>query len=101
MCHFAVVEDEKHSLSSMFASNVPISQDPDSGLLRKTVHHEVATATWWVPPKGVPQDTHFRHLEGEIHLHPDLQPSCSSQVFHVEVSCFVIRSYSFFYFYFY
>ncbi len=56
----------------------------------KTMTHEVATATWWSPPKDVPQQASIRHLEGEIHLSPDLQPSCCCKIFLIEVSCIII-----------
>ena len=51
-----------------------------------TIEHEISVATWWVPPKDVLQETYVRHLEGEIHLQSDLQPSSSCPLFLVEVS---------------
>ena len=50
-----------------------------------TIEHEIGAAVWWVPPKDVLQDTYVRHLEGEIHLESDLQPSSSCPLFLVEV----------------
>jgi len=50
----------------------------------KTVVHEMTHAVWWVPSKDVSQGTYVRHLEGEIHLAPDLQPSCACSIFSVE-----------------
>jgi hypothetical protein len=35
--------------------------------------------------KDVVQGPNVRHLEGEIHLSPDLQPSCDFQLFQIEV----------------
>jgi len=54
------------------------------------VTHEVGRANWWAPPKNIIQGPNVRHLEGEIHLSPDLQPSCDFQSFRIEVSalCF-------------
>ena len=52
----------------------------------KSINNEMGVAKWWVPPtKGVLQDTYVRHLEGEIHLESDLQPSSSCPLFLVEV----------------
>jgi len=50
-----------------------------------TIEHELGVAVWWVPPKDVLQATYVRHLEGEIHLESDLQPSSSCPLFLVEV----------------
>ena len=50
------------------------------------VTHEVCNGVWWVPPKDVAQESYTRHLEGEIHLASDLQPSCSCSIFSIEVS---------------
>ena len=58
----------------------------DQSSTLKSVFHEVAMAVWWVPPKDVPQQTHVRFLEGEIHLDWGLQPSCTCHIFSVEVS---------------
>jgi len=53
----------------------------------KTVLHEVDTAVWWVPAANeVPQGPYARHLDGEIHISEDLQPSCDCKIFHIEVS---------------
>jgi len=49
-----------------------------------TIEHEIGVAVWWVPPKDVLQATYVRHLEGEIHLESDLQPSSSCPLFLVE-----------------
>jgi len=49
------------------------------------VTHEVGRANWWTPPKNIVQGPNVRHLEGEIHLNPDLQPSCDFQSFRIEV----------------
>jgi len=51
----------------------------------KTTLHEVATAVWCLPPKDIPQESNIRHLEGEIHLSVDLEPSCACEFFNVEV----------------
>ena len=50
-----------------------------------TIDHEISVARWWIPP-DVLQETYTRHLEGEIHLQSDLQPSSSCPLFLVEVS---------------
>ena len=50
-----------------------------------TIEHEISVAVWWVPPKDILQETYVRHLEGEIHLQSDLQPSSSCPLFLVEV----------------
>ena len=48
--------------------------------------HELGTARWRVPPNDdVPQESHVRHLEGELHLRMDLQPSCICQIFYIEI----------------
>jgi hypothetical protein len=59
----------------------------------KLVTHEVGRANWWIPSKDVVRGPNVRHLEGEIHLSPDLQPSCDFPLFHIEVltSCFFIH----------
>jgi len=56
----------------------------------KLVTHEVGRANWWTPSKDVVQGPNVKHLEGEIHLSPDLQPSCDFQSFRIEAStlCF-------------
>jgi hypothetical protein len=54
------------------------------------VTHEVGRAKWWSPSKNVIQGPNAKHLEGEIHLSPDLQPSCDFQSFRIEVSSFCI-----------
>jgi len=55
------------------------------------VGHELGTARWRVPPdENVPQESHVRHLEGELHLKEDPQPSCACQIFYIEVSGFDI-----------
>jgi hypothetical protein len=51
----------------------------------KLVTHEVGRAKWWIPSKDAVQGPNVRHLEGEIHLSPDLQPSCDFQFFQIEV----------------
>jgi len=56
----------------------------------KLVTHEVERATWWIPPKNAVQSSNARHLEGEIHLSPDLQPSCDFQSFRIEVLSFFL-----------
>jgi len=51
------------------------------------VGHELGTARWRVSLNDdVPQESHVRHLEGELHLRMDLQPSCTCQIFFIEVS---------------
>jgi len=52
----------------------------------KLVTHEIGRANWWAPSKNVIQSPNAKHLEGEIHLSPDLQPSCDFQSFRIEVS---------------
>src|SRR5260221_12834838 len=61
----------------------------------KLVTHEVGRASWWTPSKDVVQGPNARHLEGEIHLSPDLQPSCDFQSFRIEVSTFCITKLDF------
>ena len=56
----------------------------------KLVTHEVGRATWWTPPKNVVQGPNAIHLEGEIHLSPDLHPSCDFQSFRIEVCTFCL-----------
>lgn len=51
----------------------------------KVLKHDVATAVWWLPSKEIEQQAHIRHLEGEIHLSSDLQPSCGCAIFSIEV----------------
>ncbi len=58
----------------------------------KLVTDEVGRANWWTPPKNVVQVPNARHLEGEIHLSPDLQPSCDFQSFRIEVLPFFFES---------
>jgi hypothetical protein len=59
----------------------------------KLVAHEVGSTKWWSPSKEVVQGPNVKYLEGEIHLSPDLQPSCDFQLFQVEVLlfCFLIE----------
>ena len=52
------------------------------------VTHEVGRANWWIPSKEVAQSPNVRHFEGEIHLSPELQPSCDFQHFRIEVPNF-------------
>jgi len=51
----------------------------------KSIEHEVGIAKWWAPPKGELHETYVRHVEGEIHLDSELQPSSSCPLFLVEV----------------
>ncbi|TFK28967.1 hypothetical protein FA15DRAFT_611102 [Coprinopsis marcescibilis] len=44
----------------------------------------IGKAVWWVPPNDVPQGPNLRHLEGEIHLPSDLQPSCGFAPFSIQ-----------------
>ena len=55
-----------------------------------TIEHEISVAVWWVPPKDALQETYVRHLEGEIHLQSDLQPSSSYPLFLVEVGATIL-----------
>ena len=55
------------------------------GDLRSDIH-EVGVGTWWIPPKNVLQEPNLRRMQGEIHLDADLQPSCASKFFSIEVS---------------
>lgn len=64
---------------------VPGEPSIDKKLDMKIVNNEMATATWWIPPKDVPQQANLRHLQGEIHLGADLQSSCASKIFDLEV----------------
>ena len=54
----------------------------------KLITDEVGRANWWTPPKNIVQGPNAKHLEGEIHLSPDLQPSCDFQSFRIEVRTF-------------
>lgn len=47
---------------------------------------EVERAVWWINPEAEDLDAQVRHLEGEIHLEKELQPSCSFSLFKVSVS---------------
>ncbi|KIM35167.1 hypothetical protein M413DRAFT_449876 [Hebeloma cylindrosporum] len=71
--------------SSPYTWIVPPAGDSSgkSGSLN-SIKHGVGVAKWWVPPKGVLQDTFVRHLEGEIHLESDLHPSSSCPLFVIE-----------------
>lgn len=44
---------------------------------------EVERAVWWFNPEAEDQGVQVRHLEGEIHLEKELQPSCSFPLFKV------------------
>ena len=52
----------------------------------KTMLHEMGTATWW--ESDVRNEPNTRHLQGEIHLSADLEPSCACRIFTVEVNYF-------------
>ena len=56
----------------------------------KLVKHEVGRAQWWMPLKDVAQSPNVRHLEGEIHLSQNLQPSCDLRFFQIEVRSFLV-----------
>ena len=45
------------------------------------VTHDVGRDNLWMPSKDIVLGPDFRHLEGEVHLSPDLQPSCGFQSF--------------------
>ena len=47
---------------------------------------EVERAVWWFNPEAESLDVQVRHLEGEIHLAKELQPSCGFSLFKVSVS---------------
>jgi hypothetical protein len=65
--------------------NPPAEDGKGKGGSLNTIEHETGVTAWWVPPKDVLQDPYVRHLEGEIHLQSDLQPSSSCPLFLVEV----------------
>jgi len=52
----------------------------------KTMLHEMGKAAWW--ESVVRNDPNTRHLQGEIHLSADLEPSCACKIFTVEVNEF-------------
>jgi hypothetical protein len=56
------------------------------------VTHEVGRANWWIPSKQTVQGPNTRHFEGEIHLSPDLQPSCAFPSFRIEVLTYLFQS---------
>lgn len=47
---------------------------------------EVVKAVWWFNPEAEDVGAQVRHLEGEIHLEKELQPSCDFSLFKVSVS---------------
>ncbi|KAF8165884.1 hypothetical protein B0H34DRAFT_690813 [Crassisporium funariophilum] len=69
------------------ASLVPVvaRNSGQAGVL-KTSTTEISKGVWWVPARDTTgiQESCVRHLEGEIHLDKDLQPSCSCPIFTVE-----------------
>ncbi|KAF8165752.1 hypothetical protein B0H34DRAFT_794105 [Crassisporium funariophilum] len=70
---------------------MPVAVDPSgkgSSLISSV--HEVSVGVWRLPPKDVLQQTYIRHLEGEIHIHPDMQPSCICTIFSIEYSVEVL-----------
>jgi len=56
------------------------------------IGHQAGTARWWVPPNDDLQEASLKHLEGEIHLSPDLQPSCTCEFFRFEVKFYLPNS---------
>ncbi|KAJ3508135.1 hypothetical protein NLJ89_g5916 [Agrocybe chaxingu] len=77
----SLIQDPRGSIQGALP---PATGDTGKGAEMKTAVHEIAVANWWLPPKDIPQQTHIRHLEGEIHLSEDLQPSCACTIFSVE-----------------
>ena len=47
---------------------------------------DVEKAVWWFNPEAEDLGVQVRHLEGEIHLEKELQPSCSFSLLKVSVS---------------
>ncbi|TFK23474.1 hypothetical protein FA15DRAFT_620797 [Coprinopsis marcescibilis] len=69
-------------ISSLTASDV---LPPTKEFLLNPSHKEtVGSAIWWVPPKDVTQERDRRFMEGEVHLPPDLQPSCGFAPFTIQ-----------------
>ncbi len=62
---------------------VPGEANVGKDLHVKTMLHEMGTAAWW--EFDVQNEPNTRHLEGEIHLSVDLEPSCACKIFTVEV----------------
>ncbi|TFK28971.1 hypothetical protein FA15DRAFT_753040 [Coprinopsis marcescibilis] len=75
----ATAGDTSNILTSddAFPSSKEVMESP-------TQKEEVVQVVWWVPPKDVPQEPQRRYLEGEIHLPPDLQPSCGFSGFGIQ-----------------
>jgi len=77
------------SLSTVTPSVAAMSKSSDF----MVVGHELGVARWRVPPdEDVPQESHVRYLEGELHLRLDLQPSCACRIFYIEASLQVLIS---------
>ncbi len=89
--HYFVPEYQDPFEESQAYSSLPVAFfNPGAAPLGKNtdlkiINHDVATAVWWLPSKDIRQETHIRHLEGEIHLSADLQPSCGCVIFSIEV----------------
>jgi len=62
---------------------VPGTANVGKNLHLKTMLHQMGTAAWW--ESDVQNEPNTRHLEGEIHLSVDLEPSCACKIFIVEV----------------
>ena len=63
---------------------VPYAATVGKNLHSKTMLHKMGTAAWW--DLDVRNEPNTRHLQGEIHLSPDLEPSCACKIFTVEVN---------------
>ena len=83
-------EDERLIVGSSpdpFAMFIPGTTTIGKNLHTKTVLHEMGTAAWW--ELDGQNEPNTRLLQGEIHLSADLEPSCASEIFTVEVKKFI------------
>ena len=66
-----------------FRTFVPSTAAVGKNFHTKTMLHEMGKAAWW--ELDVQNEPNTRQLQGEIHLSPDLEPSCTCKIFTVEV----------------
>lgn len=80
------------SVTNAWYAILPAATGPSGkGSSLKTIVSDMGGAVWWKPPKDAPSELYASHLDGEIHLPVDMQPSCAGPLFQIEVRAVSIR----------
>ena len=74
---------DRSAAADPFRTSVPSTAAVGKNFHTKTMLHEMGKAAWW--ELDVQNEPNTRQLQGEIHLRPDLEPSCACKIFTVEV----------------